>query len=96
MSRVCKACLMSKSKKPKLKAVPDPEVRSRPHRRKFTATYKLALLREYDACEEPGEKGALLRREGVYSSSISVWRKQRSAGELQGVTPKKRDIAKVL
>ena len=80
---------MSKSTKPALKPVPDPEVSDRPKRRRFTAKYKLAILRELDACTEPGEAGAVLRREGLYSSHISVWRRKRAAGELQGLTPKK-------
>ena len=53
---------------------PDPEVISKPQRRRYTAEYKLRMLQEYDACEQPGEKGALLRREGIYSSNISTWR----------------------
>ena len=54
-------------------------------RRRFTAEYKLRVLREADACSEPGEVGALLRREGLYSSILSEWRKQRDAGALRGV-----------
>jgi transposase len=81
---------MSESQKPELKAVPDPEVRDRPRRRTFTAKYKLKILSELDACSEPGESGAVLRREGLYSSHISEWRKKRAAGELQGLAPRKR------
>ncbi len=75
---------------PKLvQAVPDPEVSSTPRRRRFTAKYKLEILRELDACTQPGQAGAILRREGLYSSHISEWRKKRAAGELQALTPKK-------
>ena len=81
---------MSESQKPELKAVPDPEVRDRPRRRTFTAKYKLKILSELDACSEPGDVGAVLRREGLYSSHISNWREKRAAGELQGLTPRKR------
>ncbi len=80
---------MSKTKKPTLKPVPDPEVSDRPRRRRFTAKYKLTILRELDACELGGQ-GAVLRREGLYSSHISKWRAMRAAGELQALAPKKR------
>jgi transposase len=60
---------------------PDPEVPERAKRRTFTAKYKLAILAEYDAAPE-GEKGALLRREGLYSSHIVDWRRARDAGGL--------------
>ncbi len=61
---------------------PDPELVERPRRRKFSAKYKLRVVREADGCSKPGEIGALLRREGLYSSHLSVWRKQRDAGAL--------------
>ena len=70
-------------------ADPDPEVAQVARRRRFSASYKVAILEEADACE-PGEIGALLRREGLYSSHLSKWRKQREAGALAGLTPKKR------
>ena len=57
--------------------VPDPEVAARPKRRQFTAEYKLGILRQADACKAPGEIGALLRREGLYSSHLVLWRRQR-------------------
>ncbi len=63
-------------------AVPDPELTERPKRRSFTAEYKLKVLKQADACKKPGELGALLRREGLYSSHLSSWRRQRDAGEL--------------
>lgn len=65
--------------------VPDPELVGRPVRRRFSAEYKLRVLREADACTRPGEVGALLRREGLYSSILSEWRKQRDAGSLQAL-----------
>jgi hypothetical protein len=65
--------------------VPDPELVERPSRRRFTAGYKLRVLREADGCSRPGEVGALLRREGLYSSILSEWRKQRDAGALEAL-----------
>lgn len=60
----------------------------RPRRRAFSAEYKLAMVEEYDRLSEPGAKGALLRREGLYSSHIVEWRKARDAGALAGMTSK--------
>jgi len=57
--------------------VPDPEVSERAKRRRFTAQYKLRIVREADACRGDGDVGALLRREGLYSSHLSKWRRQR-------------------
>ena len=59
---------------------PDPEVAEKPKRRRFSAEYRLRIVREADACKEPGEIGALLRREGLYSSLLTAWRRQRDAG----------------
>jgi transposase-like protein len=70
--------------------VPDPEVVPRAKRRQFSANYKLRILTEADQCTQRGEIGALLRREGLYSSHLTTWRKQRDRGQLQGLTPKKR------
>ena len=61
---------------------PDPEWVEGPRRRRFTAEYKLRILQEAEACTKPGEVGALLRREGLYSSLLSEWRKQREEGAL--------------
>jgi hypothetical protein len=66
------------------------EVTARARRRRFTATEKLQLLREADGCSKPGELGALLRREGLYSSHLSAWRAARKRGELAGLTPRPR------
>jgi transposase len=65
--------------------VPDPELVERPKRRRFTAEYKLRILREAEGCSRPGEIGALLRREGLYTSHLTVWRKQRDAGALEAL-----------
>ena len=70
-------------------AMPDPEVVAQARRRRFTATYKLGVLEEADRCE-PGQLGALLRREGLYSSHLTCWRQQREAGALAGLTARKR------
>ena len=70
--------------------VPNPEVVVKARRRRFTAEYKHRILQEADACTQRGEVGALLRREGLYSSHLTTWRHQRQRGELQGLTPAKR------
>jgi len=69
---------------------PDPEVVAKPTRRQFSAAYRLRILEEADQCTESGEVGRLLRREGLYTSHLSAWRKARREGTLQGLTPKKR------
>lgn len=69
---------------------PDPEVPEKKRRRKFTAKYKLRILAEADACTDPGELGALLRREGLYSSNLTTWRRQRRKGLLTAMAPRKR------
>ena len=70
--------------------VPDPEVPEKATRRRFSGAYKLEILQAVDACSQPGEIGALLRREGLYSSHLSKWRQQRDAGALEGLRPRKR------
>mgnify|MGYP001812681776 FL=1 len=67
-----------------------PEVPEKPTRRRFTAEYKLRILAEADACTERGALGELLRREGLYSSHLSTWQKQREEGVLAGLAPKRR------
>ena len=69
--------------------LPDPEVSDRPRRRRFTAEYKRRILRLADAGGR-GEIAALLRREGLYSSHLTAWRKERKQAELQTLAPKKR------
>lgn len=66
------------------------EVVARAARRRFTAVEKLRVLKEADRCTRPGELGALLRREGLYSSHLSAWRQARQRGELAGLTPRPR------
>ena len=67
----------------------DPEAIIRPARRRFTAEYKLAILEEIDRCTTSTERGAIMRREGLYSSRISEWRKSRSAGALSALSKKR-------
>jgi len=71
-------------------ATPSTEVQEKPERRRFAAEYKLRILAETDGCTEMGQVGELLRREGLYSSLLSTWRKQRDEGVLAGLTPKRR------
>ena len=71
---------------PPVPDAPDPEVAARRLRRRFTSQYKLEVLRKADACTQAGQLGALLRKEGLYSSHLVTWRRQRAAG----LTPKKR------
>lgn len=68
----------------------DPEVPPRAQRRQFSAEYKRGILAEADRCREDGEIGALLRREGLYSSHLTTWRQQREEGLLAGLRPQKR------
>ncbi len=68
----------------------DPEVAAKPKRRQFTAEYRLRILEEADRCTVPGEVGQLLRREGLYSSHLTAWRKARRSGALGGLASKKR------
>ena len=87
---------MSHNETPQLKSgngqisTPDPEVVPKAERRRFSAEYKRRILREAEACTQPGEVGALLRREGLYASHLTTWRQQRRRGELQRLTPAKR------
>jgi transposase len=64
---------------------PDPELVERAQRRRYSAEYKLRIVREAEACTGPGEVGALLRREGLYTSHLTYWRKQRDAGALDAL-----------
>jgi transposase len=68
----------------------DPEVPAKAKRRQFSPEYRMRILREADGCKAPGELGALLRREGLYSSHLVLWRRQREAGALAGMRAKKR------
>jgi len=70
--------------------VPDPEVPEKAFRRKFTAEYKLRILQLADRCSGPGSLGRLLRKEGLYSSNLTAWRRQRELGILKGLEPARR------
>ena len=86
---------MTRMKRPELVAavpsgeVPNPEVDARPKRRHFSAKEKLEILKEVDACTEAGAIGAILRREGMYSSYLTEWRRQRDAGALSALSKKR-------
>jgi transposase-like protein len=81
-----KDSMTAASRKSDIRAVPDPEVPEKAMRRKFTAAYKLRILKEAEACTQSGHIGALLRREGLYYSNLTLWRRQIS----QSLIPKKR------
>jgi transposase len=74
----------------RIRTTPSPEVLEKPVRRRFAVEYKLNILAEADACTEMGQLGELLRREALYSSHLSTWRRQRDEGVLAGLTPKRR------
>ena len=74
---------------PKIKT-PNPEVPERAARRQYSAAYKLSILQQADACAESGGIAALLRREGLYSSHLTTWRRQRKEGTLTALKPKTR------
>jgi len=70
--------------------VPEDNPAARPKRRQFSADYKLAILEEYERITDPGGKGALLRREGLYSSHIVEWQRARDVGALSGLASRQR------
>ncbi len=72
------------------RVVEDVEVTAKARRRRFTAEYKRRILAETDACTKAGEIGALLRREGLYSSILTKWRVMQERGELSGLAARKR------
>ena len=74
---------------------PDPEVRAVARRRQFSAAYKLSVLAEADRVSEPGAIGALLRREGLYSSQLTQWRREREAGALEALSRRRGRKAKL-
>lgn len=83
-------------------AVPDPEVVPRAKRRKLTRAYKLRILKQADECTQPGQIGALLRREGLYSSHLTNWRRLREKGQLgvkkpgrPGAAPSEKELARL-
>jgi transposase-like protein len=73
-----------------LHAVVDPEVPEKASRRKFPADYKVRILKEAGTCQHTGQRGALLRREGLYSSHLTTWRRQAERGTLQALCPRRR------
>jgi transposase-like protein len=73
------------------RTVEEVEVVAKAERRRFTAEYKQRVLQEADRCKQPGQIGALLRREGLYWSNLITWRKQRQSGELAGLRGKRRE-----
>lgn len=70
--------------------IPDPEVSTKAVRRQYPGEYKLKILKEAETCALPGQIGALLRREGLYSSHLTTWRHQKEQGILDALTPKRR------
>ncbi|MBF0463281.1 MAG: hypothetical protein HQL87_18095 [Magnetococcales bacterium] len=73
---------------------PDPEVLEKPERRTFTTAYKIRILEEADSCTESGQIGALMRREGLYFSYLTTWRRQRQDGVFASLSKKRgRKIA---
>lgn len=83
------------SSSPAGNSAPDPEVRAIAKRRQFSAAYKLAVLSEADRLTELGAIGALLRREGLYSSHLTVWRREREAGALEALGRRRGRKAKL-
>ena len=71
-------------------AAPAPDPEATVQRRRFSAAYRLRILKAVDACKKPGEVGALLRREGLYSSLLTNWRRQREAGALREMRGRRR------
>jgi transposase len=75
-------------------AVGNDDPAARPRRRSFSAEYKLGILAEYEALSDSGAKGALLRREGLYSSHIVEWRRARDAGAMKELGPRSRPVSR--
>jgi transposase-like protein len=74
---------------------PEIEVTAKPTRRRFTVEYKRRIVREADGCKTPGAVGALLRREGLYSSHLTAWRAARDRGELAGLARKRGPVLEI-
>jgi transposase len=89
---------MNQAIQPLVEVTPDPEVAALPKRRQFSAAYKRRIVRKANACQVPGEVGVLLRREGLYSSHLTYWRREVEASEQAAFAPKRRgpkpDLAK--
>lgn len=73
-----------------LRSIPEPEVPEKASRRKYPGDYKLRVLKEAETCTLPGQLGALLRREGLYSSHLITWRRQKEQGMIEALAPKRR------
>jgi len=73
-----------------MSSIPDPQVTPKTERRRFSGEYKLRILAEADGCSERGQVGALLRREGLYTSHLEKWRRQRERGSLAALSAQKR------
>ena len=73
-----------------IRPIPDPEVPEKAGRRRFTAEYKLRILKKAESCRQKGQIGALLRREGLYSSNLTTWQHQMEKGTLDALSPRKR------
>ncbi len=87
------AATTDQGRRPKVVAAPNataPELPDRPHRRSFTAADKLRVLAETDRAADTGGISAILRREGLYSSALTDWRRQRAAGLFEALTPARR------
>jgi transposase-like protein len=82
--------MVEKQQGKELEELPKTEIVAKAQRRQYTAEYKLRILREVEACQGSGEIGALVRREGLYSSNLTSWRRQRESGELDGLSAHKR------
>jgi len=94
MSERKKLKMVSSAAPVAVSTAPDPEVRAVAKRRQFTAAYKLSVVEEADRCSSPGSIGALLRREGLYSSHLTVWRREREAGALAALGARRGRKAK--
>src|SRR6266705_981057 len=95
MSERKKLKMVSSAAPVAVSTAPDPEVRAVAKRRQFTAAYKLSVVEEADRCSSPGSIGALLRREGLYSSHLTVWRREREAGALAALGARRGRKAKL-
>jgi transposase len=95
MSERKKLKMVSSAAAVAVSTAPDPEVRAVAKRRQFTAAYKLSVLEEADRGSSPGAIGALLRREGLYSSHLTAWRREREAGSLAALGARRGRKAKL-
>jgi transposase len=87
---ICTTAALVPSASPSGLLAANPEVVAKATRRRFTVDYKLKILDQADQCQDAGQLGALLRRQGLYHSNLQLWRRQRDQGILHGLTPRKR------